>query len=281
MDMKFCDLHTHSRYSDGTLTPEELIRQSEQIGLTAVALCDHNTVAGLPEFIAAGQGSSVETVPGIEFSTDYNGMELHLIMLFVKPEDYGPVGGLLEDFRVRKEQSNIALVRALNNGGFCIDYDELRKQSPDGYINRAHIAAELTRRGYTNSIKEAFHKLLKPGAGYYTPPQRPDFYEVVAFIKEMGGVSVLAHPFLNLQEAELVKMLPKAVSCGLDAMETMYPLYDEAATSKAKGIAEAFNLLESGGSDFHGSNKPGIRLGVGTGNLRIPQEVADRLKCKL
>ena len=279
MVTKFCDLHTHSCYSDGTLTPKELIQQSEQSGLAAVALCDHNTVAGLPEFVAAGQGSAVEAVPGIEFSTDYNGTELHLIMLFVKPEDYTPISVLLEEFRVRKEQSNIELVRALNNGGFCVDYDAMRKESPDGYINRAHIAAELTRRGYTVSIKEAFQKLLKPGAGYYTPPKRPDFFEVVDFIKDLGGVSVLAHPFLNLQETELVNLLPQAVEHGLDAMETMYPLYDERTSCKAKMMAETFGLLESGGSDFHGSNKPHIKLGSGINKeLEVPYSFLKALK---
>ena len=275
---KRCDLHTHSCCSDGTLTPAQLIEQAEKAGVAAVALCDHNTVAGLPEFVEAGRRSIVEAVPGIEFSTDYNGIDLHLIMLFVKPEDYAPISTLLEDFRIRKEQSNIELVRALNNGGYQVDYDALREQSPDGYINRANIAAELTRRGYTASIKDAFQKLLKPGGGYYTPPKRPDFFEVIKFIKGLDGVAVLAHPFLNLRKEEIEELLPKAVALGLDAMETMYPLYDESVTSDAKSMAESFDLLESGGSDFHGSNKPNILLGVGTGNLRVSTDVLDKLK---
>ena len=277
---KYCDLHTHSSYSDGTLSPSELIQQAERAGLAAVALCDHNTVAGLPEFVAAGQGSTVEAVPGIEFSTDYEGTELHLILLFVKPEDYGEIGDRLEKFRVLKEQSNIELVRALKADGYSIDYDAIRKRIPDGYVNRAHIAAELTGKGYTVSIKEAFQNLLKSGAGYYTPPTRPDFFEMIDFIKRLGGVSVLAHPFLNLKESDIKKLLPTAVARGLDAMETMYPLYDEEMTLKARALAEGCGLLESGGSDFHGSNKPDIQLGTGTGNLFITSDVLHCLKRK-
>ena len=116
MVTKYCDLHTHSCYSDGTRSPKELIHKAEQAGLAAVALCDHNTVAGLPEFVAAGKGSTVEAVPGIEFSTDYANTELHLIMLFVKQEDWGPIESLLEEFRILKEQSNLARIRALRDG---------------------------------------------------------------------------------------------------------------------------------------------------------------------
>ncbi|MBQ8359200.1 MAG: PHP domain-containing protein [Oscillospiraceae bacterium] len=280
MDMKICDLHTHSNYSDGTATPAQLIWQAERAGLSAVALCDHNTVAGLPEFLTAGQGSTVEAVPGIEFSTDYDGTELHLIMLFVKPQDHGAIESLLEEFRALKEQSNLALIRALKDSGYQIDYASLRQQAPGGYINRAHIAAELTRLGYTDSIQAAFQTLLAPGAGYYTPPKRPDFFTVIGFIKQLGGISVLAHPFLNLTEAQLERLLPVAARCGLDAMETMYSRYDPSVTEKAKALAVRFDLLESGGSDFHGGNKPDIKLGTGTGNLHIPVEVYCGLKRK-
>lgn len=280
MIREYCDLHTHSYYSDGTMSPKELIQQAEASGLSAVALCDHNTIAGLPEFVDAGQKNAVEAVPGIEFSTDYNGAELHLIMLFVKPEDYGPIGDLLEGFRAKKEKSSIELVRALNNEGFCIDYDAMKKKTPDGYINRAHVAAELTRMGYTGSIQEAFQKLLKPGAGFYTPPKRPDFFEVVGFIKTLGGISVLAHPFLNLTPAALAELLPQAAAHGLDAMETMYSLYDNEMTRMSRVLAAGASLLESGGSDFHGSNKPGIQLGRGNGNLHIPTEMFLRLKAE-
>ena len=278
--MKLCDLHAHSTFSDGTLTPEQLIQLAEQTGLAAVVLSDHNTVVGLPRFVAAGEGSSVEAVPGVEFSVDYGQQELHILMLFVKPEDYGPITQLLEQARLAKQQSTEALVAALQAAGFAVDYERLLSQAPDGYINRAHIAAELTRLGHAASVQEAFKTYLKPGGGYYTPPKRPDAFETIRFIKRLGGVAVLAHPFLNLQEQELTEFLPLAVKSGLDAMETMYSKYDAATTQTAKELAKRFGLMESGGSDFHGQVKPDIRLGTGRGDLQIPLELLEQLKTR-
>lgn len=276
--MKLCDLHAHSNYSDGTLSPKQLIKLAEECALSAVVLCDHNTVAGLPEFVDAAGESSVEAVPGVEISVDYGDTELHLIMLFVKPEDYAPITALLEQTRMAKQESNEILVKALQADGFSVNYDRLLQMAPDGYINRAHIAAELTRNGYTASIQEAFKKYLKPGGGYYTPPKRPDVFETIRFVKGLGGVAVLAHPFLNLDEAELERFLPKAVSCGLDAMETVYAKYDAVTTQTAKAMAARFGLRESGGSDFHGDNKPDIRLGTGRGDLQIPLDFLEQLR---
>lgn len=278
--MKTCDLHAHSKYSDGTLSPEQLVTEAEWAGLSAIALCDHNTVSGLPEFVAAGERSLLETVPGIEFSTEYNDVELHLIMLFVKREHYAPITSFLETYRRLKAESTRQLVAALQKDGFRVDYDRLLSQVPDGGLNRAHIAAELTRQGHTASIKEAFKKYLAPGRGYYSPPKRPDFFETVEFIKRLGGVAVLAHPFLNLDAAALEQLLPKAAELGLDAMETMYARYDAATTETAKALARQFHLLESGGSDFHGDNKPDISLGIGTGDLQIPYSVLDELRTR-
>jgi len=267
---KLCDLHTHPYYSDGTVSPAELIGLARQAELGAVALCDHNTVAGLPEFAAAGENSGVEAVPGIEFSTDYGETELHIIMLFVKPRDHDTITALVSEARKRKEESTVALVRALQAGGFDICYEKLRAQAPDGYINRAHIGAELTKLGYTASIQEAFQNYLAPGKGFFVPPKRLDALETIGIIKELGGVAVLAHPFLNLTGEELVSFLPRGKAFGLDAMETRYSKFSPQTAAQAEELALRFGLLQSGGSDFHGDNKPDISIGTGRGELRVP-----------
>lgn len=273
-----CDLHTHSTFSDGTLTPTQLIEEAQRCGLAAIALCDHNTVAGLPEFLAAAEGTSVEAVPGIEFSTDYQGTELHVLGLFLRPESYGPITELLEDFRVRKDRSNAALVEALGRAGYRLDYEAIKAGTPNGQVNRAHIAAALTRQGYTATVKEAFRTLLAPEHGYYQPPERLNVFEAIRFIKSMGSVAVLAHPFLNLEEAELRRFLPEAKLAGLDGMETMYSTYSEETSILAAVLADEFGLKHSGGSDFHGSNKPEIRLGTGKGSLCILLKILEDLK---
>lgn len=274
------DLHTHSTFSDGTLTPTQLVREAEKAGLTAIALTDHNTVEGLPEFLAAGQGSSVNTIPGVEFSTEYEGIELHILALFVQPEHYDRITEEMEQFRIRKEDSNLQLVTALNRAGFCIDYDKIRREAK-GYVNRALIGAEMLSMGYVTSVQEAFKKYLAPEQGYYVPPRRADAYEMIRFIKSMGLVAVLAHPFLNLNESQLRRFLPEAVACGLDAMETAYPKYEDMTTLLAQVVAEDFGILPSGGSDFHGANKPDIALGTGRGNLQIPDGVLQSLERRI
>ena len=274
-----CDLHTHSIFSDGTLTPRQLLQEACDAGLSSVALTDHNTVKGLPDFLAAAPDFPVEAIPGIEFSVDYLGTELHLLALYVRPEHFDAITAMMEDFQVRKERSNRALVEALNKAGFQLDYDTIKAAS-GGYVNRAHIGAAMTEKGYVSSIKEAFKQYLSPKHGYYVPPRRIDVFQTIRFIKSIGAVAVLAHPFLNLEEDALRQFLPQAVEAGLDGMETLYPMFDDAQTRCAQSLAEEFGLLPSGGSDFHGANKPHIRLGVGQGALTVPEKYGKMLKMR-
>ena len=272
--MPFCDLHTHSVYSDGTLTPAELVAEAKKIGLSAVALTDHNTVAGLPEFVSAAENSGVMAVPGVEFSTDYGNTELHILALFLQPEHYTPITNLLQEAAQRKEASNRALADALRNRGYLLDYDAIKANTPRGQVNRAHFAAELTRLGYTHTRQEAFETLLAPEFGFYVPPARISSLEAIRFIKSLGAVAVLAHPFLNLDEKALREFLPKAIAAGLDAMEVAYSQYSPETTALAEGIAAEYGLKCSGGSDFHGANKPQIPLGAPS----IPIEWLDELQ---
>ncbi len=279
---EYCDLHTHSVYSDGTCTPKELIDQAEELGLAAIALTDHNTVAGLPEFLAAAEGKAVEAVPGIEFSTDYKTGELHILALFVKPEHYAEIEALLEQAKRRKEESNRSLVAALAADGIRIDYEKIKAATPNGQVNRALIAAELTAQGYTQSVQHAFQTLLSEKHGYFKPPKRLPALETIAFIKSIGAVAVLAHPWLNLSGEELPVFLEQAVKQGLDGMETHYPLFDREQTLAAMELAKRFGLCQSGGSDYHGGNKPHIRMGTGKGSLRVEKSLlaALREKCR-
>ena len=273
-----CDLHVHSAYSDGTCTPRQLIVLAEQSGVSAVALCDHNTVAGLPEFLDAGKDSPVEAVPGIEFSADYEGGEVHILGLFIQENRYEAVRQKLRQALQWKEQSNRDLVEGLKRAGIALDYDEICAANPGANVNRAVIGAELVRKGCCTDVKDAFARYLNESCGYFHPPRRLDALEVVRFLKSVGAVAVLAHPFLNLEEARLREFLRQAVPVGLDAMEVYYPKFSSQQHELAGKIAAEFGILPSGGSDFHGENKPDIRLGTGRGDLNIPRTVLERLK---
>lgn len=274
----FCDLHTHSLFSDGTCTPKEIIDTAEKLGLCAVALCDHNTTDGLKDFILAAKNSSVLAVPGVEFSVDYNSTELHILGLFLPEEAFTPISELMKSALERKEKSNIDLIAALKTIGFDLNYEEIKGKTPKGCINRSHIAEEMVKKGYISSISEGLKTYLSKKMGYYREPERISAFEIIEIIKSLGGAPVLAHPFLNLTEEELIKFLPIAKEKGLVGMECYYSEYDEKTTETALELASKFGICPSGGSDFHGDKKPSIKLGVGKGNLKIPFEWAENIK---
>ncbi len=278
------DLHTHSYYSDGSYSPAELIDEADRAGLAAIALCDHNTVAGLDEFLAAAQERNVEAIPGIEFSTDYvlpggKTLELHLLALFVRPAHYEAINALVAQMAENKQKSNRALIQELQRIGYDITYDEVCAEA-NGNVNRAHFAAVLTAKGYTPSIQAAFQALLNPENGLYKPPARLPVFETIRFIRSIGAVPVLAHPFLQFKENEsgLRAFLTQAKTYGLVGMETLYSTYDQETTALSRAIAAEYELCESGGSDFHGTRKPDIDMGKGRGNLSIPYEFFEKLR---
>lgn len=275
--MKLCDLHTHSVFSDGTWTPQQLIDEAQRIGLGAIALTDHNTVAGLPSFLQAAEGREVEAVPGVEFSSDYGTKDVHIIALYVKPEHYEVITKILAEAQERKEQSNRQLVENLSRAGFVMDYENIQATAV-GCINRVHIAGEMIRLGYTESVKDAFARYLAPEHGFYHPPKRMTSFEAIELIKSIGAVAVLAHPLLTFDETQLRQFLTEAVKYGLDAMETEYSTYDQQTTMLARKIAKEFGLKCSGGSDFHAERKPDISLGTGKGTLQVPMSLLEAMK---
>lgn len=276
----FCDLHTHSTYSDGTCTPAEIIAQADALGLSAVALTDHNTVAGIPDFLAAARDSCVEAIPGVEISTGYHGTEVHIVGLFLPPDRLEEVACFVERINHLKERNYRALAERLQRAGYSIDYDTIRESHPQGTVNRAVIARVLLEKGYVSSIEDAFQTLLsRPGqGGYYLPPDRIHANNAVHFLASLGAVPILAHPFLTFTEETLRRFLPWSKHHGLIAMETMYSTYSPETTALARNIAREFGLKESGGSDFHGQTKPHISLGTGKGSLSVPSSIVDKLK---
>ncbi len=272
-----CDLHTHSMFSDGASTPEQLVILAKEAGLSAIALTDHNTTGGLARFLAAGEKYGIETIPGVEFSTEHGGRELHIIALFVRPEHYLSIEDFTADMKKDKERADREAIERLALAGVTLDYDEIKRRS-HGIINRSHIATEIFEKGYTKTRGEAWKKYLVPNGEFYIPPRRMDSLRTIDFIKEISAVSVLAHPYISADEDFINGFLREAVPRGLCAMETLYSEYSPKVEKRAFDAARSFSLLCSGGSDFHGEGREHIQIGVGKGNLRIPCSFAEQLR---
>lgn len=275
---RYCDLHTHSVFSDGTCTPAQIIALAEEAELAAVALCDHNTVAGLDDFHEAAKGRAIEAVGGVEISTEYRGQDLHILGLYIDPPFYRELTDMLEEVNRRKAQANRDTVERLAADGYDLDYDEICSRTPGGHINRAHLAAALMEKGYTTSVSEAFDTLLSEKNGYYRVPRRISAFDAIRYLKSIGAVVLLAHPFFDLDEQELEEFLRQALPCGLDGMEILYSTFTEEEREIARRIADKYALVPSGGSDFHGTNKPDISIGRGRGDLYVPASFLDAIK---
>ena len=277
-----CDLHTHSFYSDGTESPAAIVALAKQAHLHAVALTDHNTIDGLEDFMQAGIQTGIQTVPGIEISTDWEGTELHILALFLPLRAFS-AARTFTDIRNRcKEQSNHILCRRLNEAGYAVNYDEICAKTKAAVPNRAHFASALVERGYFDSVKAAFQSLLDRGAPFYQPTQNPDALQTIRSIRTWGAVPVLAHPLLQLQPPRLQKFLALACAVGLCGIEIWYTRFSAQQTQTLLDICHAFGLLPSGGSDFHGSRKPDIALGSGCGgNLYVPYAACHALQMAL
>lgn len=280
--MKICDLHCHSRFSDGTATPRELVDLACEKGLAALALTDHNTMDGLAPFAEAAEGR-IEYCGGCEFSTDSNGRELHLLGLFLDPNHSGMLQNALTQQLERKEMSNRMTVERLTQDGYPVSYEEFISLYGTGSKNRTHIARYLIKKGVLHTVSEAMEGILSAKAGYYTAPKKLDFFEMIRMIRAQGGVAVWAHPMLQRSGEEMTQndceaILRQATECGLDGAEVYYSTYTEEDTTFMKKMCEKYGLIESGGSDFHGETKPNLEIGSGYGNLRVPYSCYEQLK---
>ena len=279
--MGLIDLHTHSTASDGTLSPAELVRRAGQLGLSAIALTDHDTVQGLPEALAEGRAQGVEVVPGCELSVESEaGRPMHILRLFVpqRPENLLAVFSFMKTSRLVRNQRILDKLARL---GIAIDYNEVEVLA-GGTIGRPHIARVLVERGVAASFDRAFEEYLGVRGKAYVPKDKLTPQAGIAALKKDGALAVLAHPYLlSLPEPRLREMLVQLKSHGLDGLEVLYPEHGFEDQRRFRRLAEELGLAQTGGSDFHGGVKPDIELGRGRGNLAVPGELLEALKARL
>ncbi len=277
----YTDLHTHSTASDGTLRPEELVKCAKEAGLASVALTDHDTVDGIDEFMDAGRKAEIETIPGIELAAAYKNTELHIVGLFINHKS-GSLNESMEYIVKERNDRNEKMIKALGRNGIDIDLCELEKEAKGGIITRAHYANVMVDKGYVKSRQDAFDKYIASGRPGYVKRETLTPEKCIDVIKKSGGVPVLAHATLyGYSYLEIHKLVGELKEYGLMAMETIYSTYNNKQEEEIRKICRYYGLLQSGGSDFHGDNKPDIKIGIGRGNLRIPQMFADDMKCTL
>ncbi|KAB1439861.1 PHP domain-containing protein [Candidatus Galacturonibacter soehngenii] len=268
--MKYIDLHVHSNASDGTYAPSQLVEYALQKKLSAFALTDHDTISGIESAIQSSKNTFVTVIPGVELSTTYHSKDVHILGLFIDYTSEWLINQLNELNNLRSKR-NVLMCELLSKEGFDISISKLHEKFGDTVITRAHFARYLLDKGYTTSMKEAFDKYIDKGGPCYVPKVKCTPKQAIDIIKKAGGVPILAHPLLyHFSNEELEELIIFLKNNGLEGIEAIYSLNEGKDEENMLGLAKKYNLKITGGSDFHGSNKPDIDLGVGKGNLRIP-----------
>ncbi|MGQ0848858.1 MAG: PHP domain-containing protein [Actinomycetota bacterium] len=273
------DLHVHSTASDGSDPPAEVVQKAAEAGITSIALTDHDTQAGIAEALLAAHEYGVELIPGTEISAEWEPGAMHLTVLFLAPGP-GPLQDRLSELRKGRQARNSRIIERLGRLGIEMTEDELANESSGDSVGRPHIAAVMMRAGHVESIAEAFDRYLGRGRPGYEPRPRLLPEEAVGLAVESRAVPILAHPHtLGLdRSAEVAATLNRLRDAGLAGMECYYPLYSPLEREGYAALAERFGLVPAGGSDYHGSYKPEIQLGIGRGDLEVPEVLLDRLR---
>ena len=274
--MNTIDLHIHTTASDGTASPAQVVRMAGELGLSAISVADHDTVSGCAEAMAEGQALGVEVVPGVEFSSRY-GRTIHILGYFLNTESPA-LTRVLDWIVAERDQRNEKMAALMAADGIPVDYAEMKARFGP-VIGRPNFGQLLVTLGYAESVQDAFDRYIEKGQPYYLPRKMLSSERSVEVIREAGGVPVLAHPFqYRLEEPALRQLIEHCMDHGLLGLECRYSLYDEQQSQYLLSLAREYSLAPTGGSDFHGSNKPHIRLGTGTGSLAVPAEWLEGLR---
>lgn len=273
------DLHVHSTASDGSESPAGVVRLAAAAGLKAIALTDHDTQSGIPEARVEAARCGVELIAGAELSVEWAQGAMHMVVLFLEPGP-GALQDRLAELRKGRTERNARIVERLIELGLPISDAEILELAAGESVGRPHIAAVMVNRGYVESIFEAFDRYLAWGKPAYMARPRLSPEEAIGLALESRAVPIVAHPHtlgLNTSE-EVSATLRRLAGAGLVGIECYYPLYSPFEREGYAALAERFGLKPSGGSDYHGTYKPEVELGVGRGNLAVADELLDALR---
>lgn len=268
--MNLIDLHVHSNASDGSLSPREVVELANEAGLTAIALTDHDTVAGIDEALDAASSLELTVIPGVELSCIYMEKEIHILGLFIDHKNEVLLRFLTDAASKRKER-NEKMLESFRSAGFLLTMDDLLCGNPNTIITRAHFARALLQKGYVSSVDQAFKKYLDPGRPFYRKRETITPEDAVQALLAAGGFVVLAHPCLYKFGWEKTESLISYLkSLGMKGLECFHSSNNQNESAMLRKLSIKYGLLPTGGSDFHGAAKPDIRIGFGRGGLRVP-----------
>jgi len=275
------DLHAHTSASDGTYSPNELVTLAKSEGIEAIAITDHDTIEGVPEALEAGEKIGLEVIPGVEISIDHQPGSMHVLGLFLDIKNKKLIE-YLTVLQASRSSRNPKIIEKLNELGLAISMEDVQKISGGGQVGRPHIAAALLKDGYVSSNQQAFDKYLKKGAIAYFERSRLTREETVDMIHGAGGLVILAHPnTLGVNGSSFSYLMSELKEVGFDGLEVFYNSHSQTDEDRLMKIVDKNGFIISGGTDFHGQNKPSIKLGVGYGNMAIPYEVLQEMKRQL
>ncbi|MDT3701014.1 MAG: PHP domain-containing protein [Thermincola sp.] len=277
MNSGLIDLHVHTTASDGTMSPVEVVAYAAAKGLQAIAVTDHDTIAGVEAAVGAGRELGLEVVPGVEVSVDYHG-EMHILGYFFDARNSGLQDGLAK-LRQYRDERNPRMIEKLRELGFDITLEEVMEEAQGSVVGRPHVAAVMLKKGYVTSFDQAFDWYLGTGKAAYVKKERLTPKEGIELIRAAGGIPVLAHPkYLKTDAGNLNSLIIELKDYGLQGIEVFYTSHTPEETRFFHELALINGLMVTGGTDFHGQNKPDIEIGTGEGSLAVEYSILEQLK---
>ena len=277
--MGWVDLHLHTTASDGVLSPARIVQYARGKGLKAIAVTDHDTIDGNKEALDEGQRLGVEVIPGVEISAQFDLGSMHILGYFIDigNKTLNEKLSLLQETRAKR---NPHMVEKLRELGVEISYDEVLCASGGGQVGRPHFAHVLLKKGYVNTVQEAFDRYLGKGAPAYVDKFRFDPKEGMGLIREADGIPVLAHPFtLHIPSArQLNALVTELTQSGLMGIEVYYREHTDDQITIYKDLAERHGLLVTGGSDYHGIEADRAEIGIGWGDMKLSYSMVEAMK---
>jgi predicted metal-dependent phosphoesterase TrpH len=277
------DLHIHSTASDGSLTPAEILDHAQRLNLAAIAITDHDTIYGSKEALRIGIPPSLKFLTGVEISAAHppffpGSGSFHILGYGIRLDNYS-LNQALNKLRKARKNRNPKIIQRLNELGLKITLEDISQTVVEGQLARPHIAQAMIKKGFVESMDEAFDKFLGAGKPAYIDKERIGCEEAVKLIRTAGGIPVLAHPaLLNINDdSQIDELIQNLIKIGMRGIEVYYPEHSPEQTQRYSELASKYNLLMTGGTDFHGSLTPEIEMGTGKGTLLIPYSLYEKL----